>query len=818
MRKKQKTAEARPPAHALKRCFRGLLLFVLLLLAAGYYLNAVGLPDALRDRLVRELGARGIHVKVARVRWEFLEGVVMDDLRYYAGPLDSEPLVRAEEATVSFRPSAWFKGRYGISGMSIRNATTGNDGRVSGMQANVRLEDQGLRVADLSANCCGLNITGGGYIARPADNLKGALVQAWQRLFPRKEKEGKGSWLPELLAELKSVRFEPGSSARVMLVLHPDDLNANEMTIEACGGGLAVRGLALDSWRMQAALAGGRITLSRLAAGLGERSLRLSGFLDLRDGSAACKLYSDLPPYVLMAFAPVSARRMLDASGVSFGDTLEISAEAGPDRLDRLPNIFRGALATKNLRLNDLPLKEASFDFSRDHQMIVLTNLQARIGEGRNSGPLSGSFTYNMESGVYGGQMETGFDPNWMCPLVSTGKARVISGLHFREHFPKTSFTFSGQGGDHGAPLRVEGSVKGRDFSFRGTYFTSAESKLALSNRVLNLYSLTACRDKTACRGRVSFDFENDVVDVDVESTFDPKAAARIMGPTLERIFRPFRFDGYSFVKARGSIDYAALTNMDLEAKIVTSNMVFRNIAFKACDFDFSAKGNRFEINSVTGRIYGGDFKMPRASLESLADSPLWHYELSCSAAGVDFGKLMQAYRQLGEDHPYEGKLAFTLGLSGETGERFFPAMRGRGDILISESRLLTIPFFGGLARILTALYPDFAVVSQNELSADFKINGNNIRTHNARLLGHIVSIEGKGRYYFTNKLDFKVRVRMLREGRLAAVLDLLTFPLTKLLEFHLGGPLEQPVWRPDNLPKELFILLKAVIPGVGDE
>ena len=88
----------------------------------------------------------------------------------------------------------------------------------------------------------------------------------------------------------------------------------------------------------------------------------------------------------------------------------------------------------------------------------------------------------------------------------------------------------------------------------------------------------------------------------------------------------------------------------------------------------------------------------------------------------------------------------------------------------------------------------------------------------NARLLGHIISVNGSGRYYFTNKLDFKVRVRMLREGRLAALLDWLTYPVTKLLEFHLSGPMERPVWRPDNLPKELFNMLKSVIPGVGDE
>jgi len=806
------------PVHALKRCFRCFLLIVLLLLAAGLYMNRVGLPDAVKNRVVRELAARGVRVEVARVRWELLEGIVMDDLLYFAGALDPEPVVRAEEATVNLRPAAWFRGRHGVRGFAIRNARLGTGEGLSGIHASVRLEDEGLQIRDLFADYGGLKITGEGFIARPQANLDGALIQAWRQIFPPSDKTEKTPALRVLLEDLKAVQFAQGSSAQIMLVLHPDDLNANELKIEARGGGLTLRGVNLEGWRMQAALKNGRFTLARLSVASGQQAVRAAGFLDLTDGTAACKLFSDLPPYVLLALAPVSLRQTLDSLEILPGEALEFTADAGPAPVGELLDVVHGSLALKDSRLLGLPVASTSLEFSREHQMLAVTNLQASVGLESRSGPLTGYARYDLESQTYSGRMNTGFDPGWMCPLVSTGKARVISGLFFRENLPQTSFTFSGQRGDDGAPLQVEGSVRGRNFSFRGTYFTSVESKLVMTNGVLILDPVTARRGSRACRGRIAFDFRNDIVDVDVESTFDPAATLRIMGPTLERLSRPFRFDGYTRISAKGSIDYETLTNMNLEAHVVASNMTYQHVAVESCAFDLLAKGRRFEVRNLQGVLYGGRLEMSRAVMESLADSPLWRYELALSLAGADFGRLMQAYRRVGADHPYEGRLDFMLAVAGETGEQMLLRMRGRGDIHISESRLLRIPLFGGLAKILSALYPNFGIVSKNDLTADFKIGGNSIRTQNARLLGHIISVQGSGRYHFTNNLDFKVRVRMLREGRLAALLDWLTFPVTKLLEFHLSGPLEQPVWRPDNLPKELFNMLKSVIPGIGDE
>ena len=73
-------------------------------------------------------------------------------------------------------------------------------------------------------------------------------------------------------------------------------------------------------------------------------------------------------------------------------------------------------------------------------------------------------------------------------------------------------------------------------------------------------------------------------------------------------------------------------------------------------------------------------------------------------------------------------------------------------------------------------------------------------------LEGDVLSAHARGEYRLEDDLDFTVQVQMLRAGAVAQLLRTATFPLTKLLAFYIGGTLDRPNWRPENLPKELFL------------
>ena len=73
---------------------------------------------------------------------------------------------------------------------------------------------------------------------------------------------------------------------------------------------------------------------------------------------------------------------------------------------------------------------------------------------------------------------------------------------------------------------------------------------------------------------------------------------------------------------------------------------------------------------------------------------------------------------------------------------------------------------------------------------------------------GDILSLKGKGDYSFNGELDFDVQVKLLRKHTLIGeVIQLVTLPVSKMFEFHLGGTLESPRWEPVYLPKEMFLI-----------
>lgn len=80
---------AKPPPSAwrtARRLFRwlriALLLLVLALVGAAIYLNRVGLPGFLRERLLAELRAHGIELNCGRLRWAYYRGVLASDVTF----------------------------------------------------------------------------------------------------------------------------------------------------------------------------------------------------------------------------------------------------------------------------------------------------------------------------------------------------------------------------------------------------------------------------------------------------------------------------------------------------------------------------------------------------------------------------------------------------------------------------------------------------------------------------------------------------------------------------------------------------------------
>src|SRR5438067_1278792 len=94
-----------------RSCLRGLrlgILFLLfLLVAAGFYVNQIGLPGFLKKSLVDSLRARGVDLNYTRLRLRYYRGIVAENVRF--GRADDPvtgPSFSAREAEIKINHAA----------------------------------------------------------------------------------------------------------------------------------------------------------------------------------------------------------------------------------------------------------------------------------------------------------------------------------------------------------------------------------------------------------------------------------------------------------------------------------------------------------------------------------------------------------------------------------------------------------------------------------------------------------------------------------------------------------------------------------------
>ena len=107
--------------------FRGfriaVLLLVLVVICAWLWLNRVGLPDFLKQRLLAELRAQGVEVEFSRMRLRY-HGIVAENVRFAQARQSTGPLASAAELTFHFDHAALWRRQLKLRGVAL------SDGRL----------------------------------------------------------------------------------------------------------------------------------------------------------------------------------------------------------------------------------------------------------------------------------------------------------------------------------------------------------------------------------------------------------------------------------------------------------------------------------------------------------------------------------------------------------------------------------------------------------------------------------------------------------------------------------------------------------------
>ena len=111
--------------HWLRRLLRALsiavLLFIFLVVAAGVYLNEVGLPDFLKRPILKKLQARGLDLEFSRVRWRWHRGFVAEKVQFGRARREAEgPRLLVEEVELKLNHAALLRFSLNVDSVILR--------------------------------------------------------------------------------------------------------------------------------------------------------------------------------------------------------------------------------------------------------------------------------------------------------------------------------------------------------------------------------------------------------------------------------------------------------------------------------------------------------------------------------------------------------------------------------------------------------------------------------------------------------------------------------------------------------------------------
>lgn len=803
----------------MRRLYHPLLFMLLFLGGLLLYSVIVGFPSPLVRALEDTLNRKGWDLTLGGVRWEPGGGWVIEQVTFYGGFRDVSPLLRAERLRLQWARSTRAPHRLRLhyieaEGLSLIQ-TTGESS--VGLTDRMTLTNGSLvvrwphpnevRIDGFRGALNGMRFFLHGRVTWPGDTTGG--VQWAEALTTRMTYDyltrASGSHALEW-EDLTSLQVDGASDLRAYVDVPLDRPAEGWLTLNGSAEALSFRGLPFDRVQVSALWSNRLCRLrdvrfesaGRAFAGRADWPLQPSA------GPMWITATNSLPPRYWNHLLPGAYSRWLTDRGLYPENRLEGYLQVGPVPVDRWASRFEGAITAADGRWKQSVWTNLAFTFKRTATELRIDELSVEAGTEERKGPLRGSVVFDQAKGSYEGHIQTELYPMDLLSVYPEPVARHFRSLHCSGVPPLFHARF---GGRTVPPHRVwfAGECRLENGSFRGADVLLMDSGLSYSNQVFRLDPLVVQREEGAAGGSVALDFSNLWVDVAVTGNINPKAVSRVIGPSAERTFDEFTFNGPAFTRFNGRMGLESYDPSDLEVRFEGEQVAFRGYQCDTLRFDLDMQSNRVEITELSALLYGGRGYGHAVCFVYPGRQPT-RYAAQCRWENIGLQQLLTVVEQE-EEKSFSGLVHGQLNAAGLMGSEWSESMHGQLRLSVTEGELFKLSLLGGLSRYLSKLYPGLGYLSQSEFEGRWEIDNGRIYTEAAQILGPSLSVRAKGKVLFDGTLDFRVRVQLLKRGPVADLLRFLTFPVTKLFEFRLRGTVDEPVWRPENLPKELFLM-----------
>jgi hypothetical protein len=452
-----------------------------------------------------------------------------------------------------------------------------------------------------------------------------------------------------------------------------------------------------------------------------------------------------------------------------------LSPETGP-----LPEL-QGSVLAGALAVRGVEFLRVDFEFANHGPRVTVTNALVVMAEGQ----LTGAGEIHIESTDFQYQLVSTLDPPKLLPVMSPVMRRIVEPSWFATP-PRIVAQIRGDFVDPDA-FAYDATVEAGACRYRGVDLQRATARMKLRESLLDVRELLLVRPEGEVSGTLRADFNEHVVEFDIASTANPNAVAPVLGPVSAATLRPYRFGPRTDGNARGRVDFVNATNTAWTAHVVGEGFSYWKLTADRAEANLTFTNNTFQIANFAADFYGGKLT-GGADFDFAGTNVTYRFQLAVQRADVN-----RLLTDIGGAAKATGNLTGELELRGAGDDA--RQLVGRGSLSVADGVLWEAPLFGPLSHVL-------GKTRATSAQADFTISQYAWRSENLTVEAGAFTARAPGRVDFDGKLDFRVQAQFLRQ---IPGLNILTKLIGVLLEYDVGGTINNPSYRAANLPKELL-------------
>jgi hypothetical protein len=855
-------------------CRISLWLVVLAALCAVIWFNQVGLPDFLKTRLVATLHERGINLEFSRMRLRFARGIVAENVRI-GGAQTAGPVLTLAEVQLQLDFRAFLHRQVQVDGLYLRQGklvwplSPTNGLQLDNIQTALRFQTNDTWSLDhFRADFAGAKLSLSGDIGHAPElrnwemfhGSNSASLSSWQarlqnfsdtldqihftgipqlNLVVDGDARDVHSFLLRLKVAAPAVQTPWFRASNIQLTASLTALASAPTNFSSALGfwtnlqpyqfEWTVRATQLGSKKLNASAvaAGGfwrapELAVTNLSVELVNGRLDASARLDVAMRELTFTNFSCFDVHALDALLTEKVRaRLAEISwtqppSLQIGGSLVLPAwiNAQPDWIGVSSKLFLvGQLAVTNVTVRGAVIDSAQAHFAYSKQFWDLSDLT--VVQARTQLQIDGS--QDDVTGNFHWRIRGAVDPESARPFLTDSNAAHGLDLVKLAEPLAVDVVVSGRLSDWNN-ITASGRLAVTNFTVRGQHFGDVTTTVNYTNRVLAFVQpLIHNGAQTGTADSITLDFNAWLIYFkNVLSAADPEPVVRAIGPKTWKLVEPYHFLGPPTARVNGQIPLADLHGgpemaaVDMRFDIIKGTP-FEWLRLKTTNIvgTLHWRGQTLLLTNLVAAFYGGtadgfadfDFRVPHVGGD---------YHFAVNVTNVNLHLLASDLSS--PTNSLEGTLAGQLVVTNASTENL-ESWRGYGQTSLHNGLIWDIPIIGIVSPVLNTVSPGLGNSRATEASGKFRIANGVMTTDSLEIHSTMTRLEYVGTIDLNQNVNAYVTAHLLRDTWVVGPLvSTALWPVGKLFEYHVTGPLQNPKSEPIFvLPKLLLLPLHPI-------